>query len=51
MNVEGNKRLMQTLDDTWNSQAGTRSTNGTPKMSPCTSDTFNKWHAENVAVY
>ena len=35
MNVEENKRLMQTLDDAWNGQDW---------------DTFNKRHAENVAV-
>ncbi|MGA8070299.1 MAG: ester cyclase [Halobacteriota archaeon] len=36
MTVEENKRLMQTLDDAWNGQDW---------------DTFNKRHAENVAVY
>lgn len=36
MNVEENKRLKQTLDDAWNGQDW---------------DTFNKRHAENVAVY
>ncbi|HYC19508.1 MAG TPA: ester cyclase [Candidatus Bathyarchaeia archaeon] len=36
MNVEENKRLMQTLDDAWNGQDW---------------ETFNKRHAENVAVY
>ena len=36
MNVEENKRLMQTLDDAWNGQDW---------------DTFNKRHAENVDVF
>jgi len=36
MNVEELKTLMTTLDDSWNSQDW---------------DTFNKRHAENVAVY
>jgi hypothetical protein len=36
MSVEGNKQLMITLDDSWNSQDW---------------DTFNKRHHEEVAVY
>jgi predicted ester cyclase len=36
VNVEENLELMKTLDDAWNSQDW---------------DTFNKRHAENVAVY
>lgn len=36
MNLEGNLKLMKTLDDSWNSQDW---------------DIFNKRHAETVAVY
>jgi hypothetical protein len=36
MSVEGNKQLMKTLDDAWNSQDW---------------HTFNKRHAHDVAVY
>jgi hypothetical protein len=36
MNLEGNLKLMKTLDDAWNSQDW---------------DTFNKRHAEEVAVF